>query len=434
VSYREAVAYLDALGIDAMKDVKPTLDRIEALCEAMDHPQNAVPVLHITGTNGKSSVARIASSLLGAVGLSVGTFTSPHLETIRERIAHNGAPIGEEDFGALFDQVKPYVDLVEDRRGERLTYFELLTGMFYLWAADQPVDAAVVEVGLGGRWDATNVAAAPVAVITNIGLDHTEFMGDDRRSIAAEKAGIVKSDAVVVTGERDPEILTIFREVAEQNHAELLTADRQFGVIENKVALGGRYLTMKTSAREYDGLFLPLHGSHQGTNAAIALQAVTSFLPAQELAEDVVNEGLAAVTVPGRLETIPGREGAPVVLDVAHNPDGMSALVTGLTETFAFERVVFVFGVLRGKDHLGMLRELARVPCTIIATEPASGRALPVTDLSAAAEDLGLESTVSSSVAGAVAAALEMAGPSGLVCITGSHYVIGEARTQLHGR
>lgn len=431
MSYEEAVSYLDALGVDAMKDVTPSLDRIGALCRALNDPQDAVPVLHITGTNGKSSVARITTGLLGALGLSVGTFTSPHLQSIRERIAHNGEPISEEDFGDLFEQVRPYIELVEDRLGEKLTYFELLTGMFYLWAADQPVDAAVVEVGLGGRWDATNVADAPVAVITNIGLDHTEFMGHDRRDIAREKVGIVKTDAVAVTGERDPEIISIFHAAVEEKHAQLLVADRHFGVIENKVALGGRYLTVKTNAREYDGLFLPLHGSHQGTNAAIALQAVTSFLPAQAIAEDVVNEGFASVKAPGRIETIPVKDRAPVVLDVAHNPDGMSAMVSALVETFAFEQVVVVFGVLKGKDHVGMLRELARVPCTLVLTEPPTTRALPVSELNAAAEELGLEAVISGSVPDAVATALETAGSSDLVCITGSHYVIGEARTYL---
>ena len=434
MSYEEAVSYLDALGIDAMKDVTPTLDRIQALCDAMNNPEKAVPVIHVTGTNGKSSVARIATSLLGALGLSVGTYTSPHLQDVRERISHNGEPLSKEDFGDLFAQVRPYLGVVEERLGEKLTYFELLTAMFYLWAADQPVEAAVVEVGLGGRWDATNVTTAPVAVISNIGLDHTEFMGNDRRDIAAEKAGIIKSDAVVVTGERDPEILAIFGDAAEGAHAQLLVADRNFGVIENKVALGGRYLTMRTDVREYDGLFLPLHGSHQGINAAIALQAVTSFLPAVEISEEVVNEGLANVKAPGRLETIPIEGRSPVVLDVAHNPDGTSALVSALVETFAFDRVVFVLGVLRGKDHEGILRELARVPCSLVLTEPPSDRALKVEELSKAADDLGIENEIAGALPDALAIALEVAGPSDLVCITGSHYVIGEARSHLDAR
>lgn len=431
MSYESAVAYLDALGVDAMKGVTPTLDRVQALCDALNNPEASVPAIHVTGTNGKSSVARIASGVLGATGLSVGTFTSPHLQDVRERIGHNGEPIPEDVFGAVFDQIHPYIEVVEGRLGEKLTYFELLTAMFYLWAADQPVDAVVVEVGLGGRWDATNVTKAPVAAITNIGLDHTDFMGTDRKGIAAEKSGIIKRDAIVVTGERDPELLAIIGDAASASDAEMLVADRDFGVIENKVALGGRYLTMRTSAAEYDGLFLPLHGAHQGMNAAVALQSVVSFLPLQEISDDVVNEGFASVRVPGRIETIPVEGKAPVVLDVAHNPDGTSALVSALAETFAFERVVFVLGVLRGKDHPGILLELSRIPSMLVLTEPPSPRSLPVAELSAAADEIGVENMIARAVPDAISTALEIAEPSDLVCITGSHYVVGEARTFL---
>ena len=431
MSYENAVAYLDALGVDAMKDVTPTLDRVTALCDALNNPEASVPAIHVTGTNGKSSVARIATGVLGAVGLSVGTFTSPHLQEVRERIGHNGEPIPEEEFAAVFDLIHPYIELVEGRLGEKLTYFELLTAMFYLWAADKPVDAVVVEVGLGGRWDATNITEAPVAAITNIGLDHTEFMGSDRKGIAAEKSGIIKQEAIVVTGERDPELLAIIKDAAATADAQMLVADRDFGVIENKVALGGRYLTMRTSTQEYDGLFLPLHGSHQGINAAVALQAVASFIPLQDLSDDVVNEGFASVRALGRIETVPVEGKAPVVLDVAHNPDGTSALVGALVETFAFERVVYVLGVLKGKDHKGILLELSRIPSMLVLTEPSIGRALPVAELADTADELGIENEIAGAVPEAIATALEIATPSDLVCITGSHYVVGEARTYL---
>ncbi len=431
MNYADAVAYLDALGIDAMKSATPTLARIQALCDALNNPQKAVPMIHVTGTNGKSSVARIVTALLGALGLSAGTYTSPHLQDVRERIAYNGEPISEEAFGAVFEHLQPYIDVVESRLGERLTYFEILTAMFYLWASEQPVDVAVVEVGLGGRWDATNVADGSVAVVTNIALDHVEFMGNDRRAIAAEKAGIIKDGATVVTGERDPEIISIIGDEAATHDATLLVADRDFATVENKVAFGGRYVSVQTTAREYSGLFVPLHGSHQGSNAAVALQAVVSFVPAQEISEQVVVEGLSAVRVPGRIETLPVEGKGPVVLDVAHNPDGASALATALTETFAFERVIFVVGVLQGKDHEGILRELARLPASLVVTEPPSPRALPVASLSATAEAIGLESTISGSVRDAINTALEIASPTDLVCITGSHYVIGEARTHL---
>ena len=433
MSYEEAVAYLDALGVDAMKTVTPTLDRVQALCDLLNNPEKSVPLIHISGTNGKSSVARIATSVLGSVGLTVGTYTSPHLEVVRERITRNGQAIPEEEFGSVFDHIRPYIEVAEGQIGEKLTYFEILTAMFYLWASEAPVDVAVVEVGLGGRWDATNVADAPVAAITNIGLDHTEFMGTDRREIAREKSGIVKDAAAVVVGERDPEILAVIRDVSEERRALMLVADRDFGVIENNIALGGRYLTIRTSTRDYEELFLPLHGWHQGTNAAVALQSVISFLPAHELAEEVVREGFGAVSVPGRMETVPVSGTGPVILDVAHNPDGVSALVTALTETFAFERVVFVFGVLKEKDHIGILRELARLQCLLVITEPPSGRALDAETLAADATDLGLENQIAGSVADAVRVALDLAGSDDLVCITGSHYVVGEARAHLDG-
>ena len=433
MSYEEAVSYLDALGVDAMKDVTPTLDRVQALCDTLNNPEKSVPTIHISGTNGKSSVARMATSLLGAVGLSVGTYTSPHLQVVRERIARNGEPISEEEFGSVFAHIRPYIDVVEQQIGEKLTYFETLTAMFYLWASEAPVDAAVVEVGLGGLWDATNVVDAPVAAITNIGLDHMEFLGSDRREIAREKSGIIKDGAVVVVGERDPEILAVIRDASDAHEATMLVADRDFGVIENTIALGGRYLTIRTSTRDYDELFLPLHGAHQGTNAAIALQSVVSFLPAHELADDVVIQGFSETHIAGRMETVPVEGHGPVILDVAHNPDGASALITALAETFAFEKIVFVFGVLKEKDHIGILRELARVQCILVITEPPSGRALDANTLAQDATDLGLENQIAGSAADAVRVALELAGPDDLVCITGSHYVVGEARAHLNG-
>src|ERR687896_23160 len=207
VDYAEAEAYLDALGVDAMKRLAPSLHRIEALCAALDHPERRLQAIHVTGTNGKTSTARIATSLLGATGLTVGTYTSPHLETVRERIALSGELISKDDFGDVFDHMRPFLMHVEESLGERLSYFEVLTALFFLWAAETPVDAAVVEVGLGGRWDATNVMDAQVAVVTNVALDHMSLLGQDRATIAREKVGIIKDDAIVVTGERAPDIL-----------------------------------------------------------------------------------------------------------------------------------------------------------------------------------------------------------------------------------
>jgi dihydrofolate synthase/folylpolyglutamate synthase len=434
MSFTEAVSYLNSLGIDAMKAMPPSLHRIEALCEALDHPEATVPAIHVTGTNGKTSTVRIAAAVLEATDLRVGTYTSPHLQTIRERITRGNVPITKEEFGELFEHLMPFVRLVEKNLGESLTFFEILTGMFFLWAAEAPLDAMVVEVGLGGRWDATNVVPAAVAVVTNVGLDHTGLLGTDRKTIATEKAGIIKTGSTAVTGERTPDVLDIIAAEADKGQVPLLALGRDFDIIENTIAVGGRYLSVRTTEREHNELFLPLHGAHQGANAAIALEAVLEFLPTGSIGDEVISRGLATAMVPARLETLhPEDGGAPVVLDVAHNPDGMSALVSGLVEGLAFDRVVFVIGILSDKDYRGMLSELTRVPSTLIATTAATVRSVPTDELERAAKDLGLECTVVEVVGEAVAHALATVGTGEIVCVTGSHYVVGEARTYLLG-
>ena len=430
--FAEAKAHLDALGIDAMKSMAPSLHRIEALMDALDHPELKVPAIHITGTNGKTSVARIASSLLTASGLKVGTYTSPHLTSMTERIALNGEPISEDDFGETFDHLVPYLGVVEERLGENLTYFELMTALFFLWAADTPVDVSVIEVGLGGRWDATNVVQAPVAVITNIGLDHTALLGD-RPSTATEKSGIVKRAATLVTAERDPRMLEIIGERVTEQEARMVAIGRDFDVRENKVAFGGRYLSLDTQDRTYDGLFLPLHGAHQGVNAATALQAVDAFLPEGSLSDGVVADGFGGVVAAGRLETIRNdrRDGIPVVLDVAHNPEGLSALIKALAEAFAFDRIVFVVGILQDKDQRGMIAELTRLPSAVIFTQPSFARSESPEVLQEIANELGCPSAVAADVASALDAAFAEASDTDLICVTGSHYVVGEARGHL---
>ncbi|MCA1694131.1 MAG: dihydrofolate synthase, partial [Actinobacteria bacterium] len=236
-----------------MKRLAPSTHRIEALCDLLNNPERSVPAIHITGTNGKSSTARIATSLLTAAGLSVGTYTSPHLQSPRERLAVNGEPITQGAFGDLFDHIKPYVETVEADLGESISYFELLTAMFFLMAAETPVDAMVVEVGLGGRWDATNVILESVPVVTNVNLDHTQMLGSTTLEIAAEKVGIVKEGGTLVTAERVPEVLQVLDRTAPQ----MARIGRDFDVLENRVAFGGRYLSLRSSAATYEGLFLP---------------------------------------------------------------------------------------------------------------------------------------------------------------------------------
>lgn len=432
MSYTEAVAHLDALGIDVMKSMRPSTARIEGLCEALDHPERTAPAIHVTGTNGKTSTARIATAVLSELGLKVGTYTSPHLQSIRERMAMNGEPIPEEDFGATFAHMRPYLELVERDVGERLTYFEVLTAMFFLWAAEAPVDAMVVEVGLGGRWDATNVVPSEVSIITNVGLDHTGLLGTDRETIAKEKSGIIKPGGVVVTAERTPSVIEVISGEAGRVGAEVAMLERDFVVTDNRIAVGGRYLSITAGERSYEGLFLPLHGKHQGVNAATALEATLRFVN-KPLAHEVVLEGFARSFVPGRLETLrlEGDDAIPVVIDVAHNPDGMAALVGSLAEAFVFERVLFVVGILGDKDYEGMLSEIARVPASLVVTEPRSVRSVAASSLTAAAAALGLECVAVDDVVGAVNHALSAARAGDLVCITGSHYVAGEARSHL---
>lgn len=446
MSWARANGYLESLGVDAMKAKTPSLHRIEALLDALDHPERQVPAVHITGTNGKTSTARITAAVLSATGLSVGSYTSPHLERVCERIALNGDAISEDIFGDTFEHLWPFIELVESRLDEKLTYFELLTAMFFLWAVEAPVDAAVVEVGLGGRWDATNVVNAPVSVITNVGLDHTGLLGSDPTVIAKEKAGIIKPDGAVVTGERLPDVLSVLEEAAQGAGAPVLALDRDFHLTDNNIALGGRYLSIQTAGgafgpsgdrekgEEYTDLYLPLHGRHQGVNAAVALQAAALFLPGQSLSSEVVTEGFAATPGAGRLEVIRKAEAeASIVLDVAHNPGGMSVLVSALAETFPFEQVCFVVGVLAGKDLDGMVLEMARLKCSIVATQADSARSIPPQDIKVAAKSSGLDCMVIGDLAAALVYARGATSLGDLICVTGSHYVVGEARGLLIG-
>ncbi|MFN2488879.1 MAG: folylpolyglutamate synthase/dihydrofolate synthase family protein [Actinomycetota bacterium] len=433
MSFDQAQRYLDSLGVDAMKTKARSIHRIEAMCEVLDHPERSIPAVHITGTNGKSSTARIATSLLAATGLSVGTYTSPHLSSVTERIALSGEPISEAAFGATFERLFPYLRVVEKELDETLSYFEVLTAMFFLWAVETPVDALVVEVGLGGTWDATNVVPAAVAVITNVGLDHTGLLGAERVDIAREKAGIIKANVDVVTGERDPAVLSVIEDAAARSAASVARIERDFSVSDNRVALGGRFVSVRTSSADYEGMFLSLHGRHQAVNAAVALEATSRFLPAQPLDREIVQDGLGNVDAPGRLETVTLEDsgGVRVVFDVAHNPDAMSALVAGLVETLAFERVRFVVGVLADKDYRGMLAEMTRLPCTLVVTAPKSVRAVDPEDLKVAAKELGLDGVVVADVGRAMEGAVGTAREGDIVCVTGSHYVVGEARAQL---
>ena len=438
-SLGEALAWLDRhVNLEAIEAGRggrhglPTIERISAVMDAIGDPQRSYPVVHVTGTNGKGSTSRMVAALLEALGLRVGVYTSPHLEVINERMSIGRTAISDDE---LVAQLGALAEL-ELFLGERLSWFEIMTACAYRWFADEAVEAAVVEVGLGGRFDATNVADGAVAVVTNVALDHTELLGPTRESIAGEKAGIVKPGSVLVLGEEDRGISRIFDEEAVKVAAQAVWhRGEDFGAEDGRLALGGRVVDLFTPARRYEDVFVPLHGAHQQDNAAAALAAAQAFTGAP-LAEEVVERGFAAVTVPGRMEVL--RRSPLVVLDGAHNTAGAAAAGVALAEDFAGAGKVFVvMGCLRGRDPSELLQALSaggRALDRVVACAPASPRAVPAAEVAAAARGLGApaeEVEGPSSVAEAVGRALALAGPADLVLVTGSLYVVGAARTAL---
>ena len=398
-----------------------SLDRMRRLVSVLGDPQLAYPVIHITGTNGKGSVARMVTSLLEACGLSVGTYTSPHLEVINERIAWNGEPIGDDELASAISAVAA----VEQVAGITPSYFEILTAAAFGWFAEVAVDVAVVEVGMLGRFDATNVADGVVAVLTNVGRDHTDGTGSWRAAIADEKVGIVKPGATFVCGETDPELRPIL--LATEAESTWFRGE-QFDCEQSLLAVGGRNVSLRTPTGTVDDVYLPLHGEHQADNAAVALAAVEAFF-ARRVEDDIVQEAFASVRVPGRFEIV--QREPTVVLDAAHNLDGARACAETLREEFALTgTIVVVAGFLRGRDPAEMLDALgARDAGFLIACTPDSPRAIPAPEVAAAASGLGIVAEAISSVDEAVHRALGLASSDDLVLITGSLYVVGPART-----
>ena len=430
--YEQALAELDRhVNSEALLSGRveaPTLERARRLVEAMGDPQRAYPIVHITGTNGKGSTARTVTALLAAAGLSVGTYTSPDLERVNERLAWNGEPISDGAFAEVLEAVMA----LEELTGDRPSRFELLTAAAYRWFADLAVDVGVVEVGLGGRWDATNVADATVAVVTNVALDHAEVLGPTLADIAAEKAGIVKEAATLVLGETDPQLAAVFRATGA---ARVWERGRHFASSHGRVAHGGRLWDLRTPGGEIEDLYLPLHGAHQGENAAAALAAAEAFLGGP-LDEDLVSEAFAGVRLPGRMEVCARRP--LVILAGAHNPAGARSVAATLAEEFGRAAAdVAVVGLLRGRDPaemlsaLGLDRRAGEGARLVVACPPPSPRAIPAVEVAAAAAALGFDTEVAASPAEAVERALGAAAPDDLVLVTGSLYLVGAARTWL---
>ncbi|HEX6073818.1 MAG TPA: folylpolyglutamate synthase/dihydrofolate synthase family protein [Micromonosporaceae bacterium] len=412
--------------------------RIESLLDLLGNPQRAYPSIHITGTNGKSSTARMIDALLCAHGLRTGRYTSPHLESVRERISLDGEPVSEERFVQIYREVESLAALVDKRYDEPLTYFDMTTAMAFAGFADAPVDVAVVEVGLGGETDSTNVLAAPVCVFTPIGLDHMEWLGDTIEDITWMKLGIAHRGATLVSAVQPDEAAhPILRRCAELD-ATLAREGSEFGVLRRGLAVGGQELTLQGLGGMYEGVFLALHGAHQAQNAAVALAAVEAFLgagPRRQLDPDAVREGFRSVTVPGRLERV--RTSPTVLLDAAHNPAGMAAVAAALVEEFRFRRLVGVVGFLADKDVVGMLDQLEPVLDAVVVTRNSSSRAMPAEDLAPLARQVfGAERVrVAPDLLEAVDAAVTLAeadeeallGGAG-VLVTGSVITVADAR------
>ncbi len=401
----------------------PTLDRMAELARLMGDPQDCYPVLHITGTNGKGSTARMITSLLVAMGLHVGTYTSPNVERINERLAWDDEPIGDQELAEVLEAVAR----LEPVMREPPHRFEILTAAAYRWFADVAVDAAVVEVGLGGLWDATNVATGAVAVVTNVSLDHVEILGPSVVDIAGEKAGIVKPGSTLVLGETAPELAAIFESAGAST---VWKRGPDFNCDVNQMAHGGRLLELRTPGGTYPEVYLPLHGAHQGDNAACALAAAEAFF-GSPLDPAVVEAGFAAARSPGRMEVV--GHSPLCLLDSAHNPAGAEALGTAMREEFAAAgRATVVIGLLRGKDPAEMLERLGtEIIARVIACPPPSPRALPPGEVAQAAMRLGLLSETAPSATEVVRRALADARPDDTILVTGSMYVVGEARRLL---
>lgn len=435
--------------------VDPTLSRIRLLCELLGDPQASVPAIHLTGTNGKTSTARMTETLLRGLGLRTGTYTSPHLQDVRERILLDGRPIGIRRFVEVFDEVEPYLALVDSRSENPVSFFEALTALGFAAFADAPVDVAVLEVGLGGTWDATNVADARVAVLTRVAVDHAHLLGDTPAQIAIEKVGVIKPGAIVVSARQDDDVLAVIEARVAEVGATLRLAGRDFDVESRQVAVGGQLLTLRGSAATYPDVFLPLHGAHQAENAACALVAAEAFFGGgrRPLRSAAVTEAFAQVSSPGRLELV--ARAPAVVLDAAHNPAGARAIARTLRESFGFDRVVGVLGVMADKDVAGVLAALGGVLDEVVLSQNATTRAMPAHDLARLAADVWpadrvhVEADLATAItlgrrladAPRAQAAPEVAdrsapesgvgaGPVG-VLVSGSVVTVGEARTIL---
>ena len=405
--------------------------------DLLGNPERATPVIQVAGTNGKGSTCIMIDALLRSAGLRTGRFASPHLSDARERICIDGQPLSEARFAEAWQEVEPFVRMVDEQQldGIAMTFFEVITGMAYAAFADTPVDVAVVEVGLGGRWDATSVADPQVAVVTPVGADHTHILGDSLEKIAAEKAGIIKPGATVVLSGQEPAAARVLLAQAVEAGDVVRAEGPDFGVLERRPAVGGQVIRIESAGGPLGDLFLPLHGAHMARNAALAVAAVEAFLGGQPLAPEIIEEGFASVVAPARLEL--ARTSPAIVIDTAHNPQAAQATIDACQEAFAFQPLIGVVAMMADKDTSGVLEIFASAMDQVVVTRAqGTPRALPAEELARAAEDFWPAGKVHQ--APAMPDALELAtlladaaGPGAGVLVAGSLIAAGQARDLL---
>jgi dihydrofolate synthase/folylpolyglutamate synthase len=416
--------------------IEPTLERIAALVDILGSPQLTYPTIHIGGTNGKTTTTRMIDSLLFEMGLRTGRFTSPHLESYLERIAINTQPIDAKELIFSFNDISAYLDLIDAKFEHPISFFEAITALAFAAFAEHPIDVGVIEVGMGGLWDATNVVDADVSVIMPIGLDHTEYLGETLSEIAQTKAGIIKEGGFVVLAQQEPECAVELLKQAALVGADVAREGIEYSVISRSIAVGGQLLTIQGAKDVYTDIFIPLHGKHQASNAAAALVAVEAFFGDQELDIEAVRAGFANVTSPGRCEVV--HRDPTIILDAAHNPHGASALADTIQSEFTFDDVIGIFAPMGDKDVRGILLELEQVMDSVIVTTNSSPRGMNVSELELiAAEIFGIDRVFSAnSLTEAVDKAIKdsirpLSEDTIGILITGSVVTAGEARTIL---
>ena len=419
--------------------IAPTLERISALVDMLGSPQLTYPTIHIGGTNGKTTTSRMVDSLLFEMGLRTGRFTSPHLESYLERICINGQPIDAKEMIFSFNDISPYLDLMDTKFDNPISFFEAITALAFAAFAEHPIDVGVIEVGMGGQWDATNVVDADVSVIMPIGLDHMEYLGSTIAEIARTKAGIIKEQGFVVLAQQEPEAAVELLRRAAEVGADVAREGLEYSIDSRAIAVGGQLISITGLRGHYDDIFLPLHGKHQASNAAAALIAVEAFFGEQDLDIDAVRAGFANVSSPGRCEII--HRDPTIILDAAHNPHGAKAIAETIQSEFTFDDVTGIVALMADKDALGILQALEPIMNQINVTTNSAARSMPVSDLEAlatqvfGADRVFAQPTLADAIEKAIKDSVRPLSDESLaILITGSVVTVGEARTAVRKR